>query len=37
VAKRLYESVGFKDTGLAELGMEEMKLTYKGSSSDEMK
>jgi diamine N-acetyltransferase len=28
VAKGLYESVGFKDTGLVELGMEEMKLTY---------
>lgn len=27
VAKRLYESVGFKNTGLVELGMEEMKLT----------
>ena len=27
VAKRLYESVGFRDTGLLELGMEEMKLT----------
>ena len=27
VAKRLYESVGFKDTGLIELGMEEMKLS----------
>ena len=25
VAKKLYESVGFKDTGLVELGMEEMK------------
>lgn len=28
VAKRLYESLGFKDTGLIELGMEEMKLTF---------
>ena len=27
VAKGLYESVGFKDTGLIELGMEEMRLT----------
>ena len=27
VAKGLYESVGFKDTGLIELGMEEMCLT----------
>lgn len=27
VAKKLYESVGFKDTGLIELGMEEMRLT----------
>ena len=27
VAKKLYESVGFKDTGLVELGMEEMRLT----------
>ena len=26
VAKKLYESVGFKDTGLLELGMEEMRL-----------
>ena len=26
VAKRLYESVGFTDTGLIELGMEEMRL-----------
>lgn len=28
VAKKLYESVGFRDTGLLELGMEEMKLTF---------
>ena len=28
VAKRLYESVGFKNTGLVELGMEEMKLVF---------
>ena len=28
VAKRFYESLGFKDTGLIELGMEEMKLTF---------
>ena len=27
VAKKLYESVGFVDTGLVELGMEEMRLT----------
>ena len=27
VAKKLYESVGFEDTGLVELGMEEMRLT----------
>jgi len=27
VAKGLYESVGFKSTGLVELGMEGMKLT----------
>ena len=27
VAKGLYESAGFKDTGLIELGMEEMRLT----------
>ena len=27
VAKKLYESVGFADTGLVELGMEEMRLT----------
>lgn len=27
IAKKLYESVGFKDTGLIELGMEEMCLT----------
>lgn len=27
VAKKLYESVGFKETGLVELGMEEMRLT----------
>lgn len=27
VAKKLYESVGFVDTGLIELGMEEMRLT----------
>lgn len=27
VAKRLYESVGFRNTGLYELGMEEMKLS----------
>ena len=27
VAKELYESVGFIDTGLVELGMEEMRLT----------
>lgn len=26
VAKNLYKSVGFKDTGLVELGMEEMRL-----------
>ncbi len=26
VAKKLYESVGFKETGLLELGMEEMRL-----------
>ena len=26
VAKKLYKSVGFKDTGLIELGMEEMRL-----------
>ena len=26
VAKKLYESVGFKDTGILELGMEEMCL-----------
>lgn len=26
VAKKLYESVGFVDTGLVELGMEEMRL-----------
>jgi diamine N-acetyltransferase len=29
VAKKLYESVGFKDTGLIELGMEEMCLTLE--------
>lgn len=29
VAKGLYESVGFHDTGLLEYGMEEMKLTYE--------
>ena len=28
VAKRLYESVGFKDTGLIEFGMEEMRMIY---------
>ena len=28
VAKGLYESVGFQDTGLLEYGMEEMKLNY---------
>ena len=28
VAKRLYESVGFKDTGLSEFGMEEMRMIY---------
>ena len=28
VAKGLYESVGFVSTGLVELGMEEMKLTF---------
>ena len=28
VAKRLYESVGFVDTGLVELGMEEMRKLY---------
>lgn len=27
VAKNLYRSVGFEDTGLIELGMEEMRLT----------
>ena len=27
VAKKLYESVGFAETGLIELGMEEMRLT----------
>ena len=27
VAKKLYESVGFKETGLLELGMEEMRLS----------
>ena len=27
VAKKLYSSVGFKDTGLIEAGMEEMRLT----------
>ena len=26
VAKNLYKSIGFKDTGLVELGMEEMRL-----------
>ncbi len=29
VAKKLYESVGFKDTGLIELGMEEMCLKLR--------
>ena len=29
VAKKLYESVGFKSTGLMELGMEEMRLISK--------
>ena len=28
VAKKLYKSVGFEDTGLIECGMEEMKYTY---------
>ena len=28
VAKRLYESVGFVDTGVVELGMEEMRKVY---------
>ncbi|MCR5323650.1 MAG: GNAT family N-acetyltransferase [Lachnospiraceae bacterium] len=28
VAKKLYESVGFEDTGLIECGMEEMRLRY---------
>ena len=29
VAKRLYESVGFADTGLVEGGMEEMRMVYQ--------
>ena len=29
VAKKLYKSVGFEDTGLIECGMEEMRLRYK--------
>ena len=29
VAKRLYESVGFRNTGLYEMGMEEMKLSLR--------
>ena len=29
VAKGLYESVGFRDTGLLEYGMEEMRLLYE--------
>lgn len=29
VAKGLYESVGFRDTGLLEYGMEEMRLIYE--------
>ena len=33
VARKLYESVGFKDTGLVELGMEEMRLTLTDSET----
>ena len=33
VAKKLYESVGFVDTGLVELGMEEMRLTLTDSET----
>ena len=29
VAKGLYESVGFKDTGLVENGMEEMRMSLR--------
>ncbi len=29
VAKKLYSSVGFEDTGLIEFGMEEMRLKYE--------
>ena len=34
VAKELYKSVGFEDTGLIECGMEEMKLIVKGDSDN---